>query len=166
MTQAFYQRLSKTRQKIYTNSNQIKSLKLKDSIILKKSSDVIEQSLLLANVDAVEAACQLFVDQMCVQFNLVSARTHVLERRPYDRNSELHGLYEPVDRSCTQGQIYIWMRTAKRQQVVAFKAFVRTLIHEFCHHLDYEYFRLPESFHTQGFYQRESSIYKQIITMR
>jgi hypothetical protein len=30
--------------------------------------------------------------------------------------------------------------------------------HEICHHLDYELFALPETFHTDGFYKRESSL--------
>jgi hypothetical protein len=31
-------------------------------------------------------------------------------------------------------------------------------VHEFLHHLDYEHFKLPETFHTEGFYRRESSL--------
>jgi hypothetical protein len=54
------------------------------------------------------------------------------------------------------------MRTVARKQVVAFKTFLRTLLHELCHHLDYELYRLPETFHTEGFYKRESSLYYQI----
>ena len=55
------------------------------------------------------------------------------------------------------------MRTAKRSDVVAFKTFLRTLLHELCHHLDYEYLELEDSFHTQGFFKRESSLFHQII---
>ena len=50
------------------------------------------------------------------------------------------------------------MRTARRRQVVAFKSFLRTVCHEVCHHLDYELFALEETFHTDGFYKRESSL--------
>jgi hypothetical protein len=50
------------------------------------------------------------------------------------------------------------MRTAARQQVVAFKSFLRTVVHELGHHLDYELFALEETFHTEGFYKRESSL--------
>ena len=50
------------------------------------------------------------------------------------------------------------MRTARKRQVVAFKSFLRTLCHELCHHLDYELFALEETFHTDGFYKRESSL--------
>lgn len=164
MTQAFFNRLSKTQQKIYLASDKIKTVALSDNESLKQYSHAIEQALLSADVDQVEACSQQLIDQISQQCNVVTARAHILERRPSNKSSELHGLYEPIDKTCKQGQIYVWMRTAKRQQVVAFKTFLRTLIHEFCHHLDYEYFHLNDSFHTQGFYRRESSIYKQIIT--
>jgi hypothetical protein len=51
------------------------------------------------------------------------------------------------------------MLTAKRGQVVAYRTFVRTLLHELCHHFDYTVLRLRDSLHTQGFYQRESSLF-------
>ena len=40
----------------------------------------------------------------------------------------------------------------------AFRSFLRTVVHEFLHHLDYEHFKFPETFHTEGFYKRESSL--------
>jgi hypothetical protein len=59
--------------------------------------------------------------------------------------------------------ITLWMRTAQRKQVVAFRTFLRTFLHELCHHLDYELLRLPETFHTEGFYKRESSLFRQLV---
>jgi hypothetical protein len=50
------------------------------------------------------------------------------------------------------------MKTAQKKQVVAFRSFVRTVVHEMLHHLDYEHFGLEETFHTEGFYKRESSL--------
>jgi hypothetical protein len=55
------------------------------------------------------------------------------------------------------------MRTAQRHQVVRFRTFLRTLLHELCHHLDYELLELPDSFHTDGFYRRESSLLRQLL---
>jgi hypothetical protein len=55
------------------------------------------------------------------------------------------------------------MLTAKRQQVVKFKTFLRTLVHEVCHHLDYVFFSLRDSFHTDGFFKRESSLMHQLL---
>jgi hypothetical protein len=85
----------------------------------------------------------------------------VLSVRPSDDWGELHGLYLPEDEG-QPAKIQVWMRTAKHKKVVAFKSFLRTLLHELCHHLDYEHFGFPETFHTEGFYSRESSLFKQI----
>jgi len=57
----------------------------------------------------------------------------------------------------------VWMRTAKHRRVVAFRTYLRTLLHELCHHLDYELLKLPDSFHTEGFYRRESSLVHQLL---
>ena len=76
---------------------------------------------------------------------------------------ELHGLYEPISDKVKQAEISVWMRTAKRKQVVAFKTYMRTLFHELCHHFDYELYKLEDSFHTEGFFKRESSLYKQLV---
>jgi hypothetical protein len=66
-------------------------------------------------------------------------------------------LYEPAE-GAGKATISVWMRTVRRRQVVAFKSFVRTVSHEVCHHLDYGLFALEETFHTEGFYKRESSL--------
>lgn len=49
--------------------------------------------------------------------------------------------------------------------MVAYRTFLRTLLHELGHHLDYELYRLEESFHTQGFYKREASMFRQLEAM-
>jgi hypothetical protein len=36
-------------------------------------------------------------------------------------------------------------------------------VHELCHHLDYELFELKETFHTQGFYARESALVRELL---
>jgi hypothetical protein len=55
------------------------------------------------------------------------------------------------------------MRTVHYRRVVAFRTFVRTLLHEVCHHLDYAHFRMADSLHTEGFFQRESSLFYQLV---
>jgi hypothetical protein len=77
----------------------------------------------------------------------------------------LHGLYVPTQ-GRTPAVITVWMRTAQRRQVVAFRSFLRTLLHEICHHIDYELFLLEESYHTEGFYKRESSLFHQLTALR
>lgn len=54
------------------------------------------------------------------------------------------------------------MRTAEHERVVAFRTFLRTLLHEVCHHLDFTLFGLSDTFHTEGFFRRESSLVKQL----
>jgi uncharacterized damage-inducible protein DinB len=56
------------------------------------------------------------------------------------------------------------MRTARQKRVVAFRTYLRTLLHEVGHHVDYTLLRLPESYHTEGFYKRESSLFHQLVT--
>lgn len=84
----------------------------------------------------------------------------VLAVRPSADWGELHGLY-------TRGEeaplILVWMRTARHARVVAFRTFLRTLLHELCHHLDFEVLGLPRSFHTEGFFKRESSLFHQLV---
>jgi hypothetical protein len=55
------------------------------------------------------------------------------------------------------------MRTARHRRVVAFRTFLRTLLHEIGHHIDYEHLRLADSFHTEGFFRRESSLFRQLV---
>jgi len=55
------------------------------------------------------------------------------------------------------------MRPARGCQVVRFRTFLRTLLHELCHHLDYDLLALPDSFRTEGFYRRESSLLRQLV---
>jgi hypothetical protein len=104
-----------------------------------------------------QRACQALCDALTTGYHVPPVRLLVLARRPSDDYGELHGLYEPeVNRR--RARITVWMRTAAKQQVVAFKAFLRTVVHELAHHLDYELFALDETFHTEGFYKRESSL--------
>jgi hypothetical protein len=63
-------------------------------------------------------------------------------------------------------RIRVWMRTARRADVVAFRTFLRTLLHELCHHLDFEVLGLDRSFHTEGFFRRESSLVRQLVPAR
>jgi hypothetical protein len=55
------------------------------------------------------------------------------------------------------------MRTARHRRVVAFRTFLRTLLHEVGHHLDYTFLKLADSYHTEGFFKRESSLFRQLV---
>lgn len=109
-----------------------------------------------------EQASQRLMDALVGALALPPIRMRVLERRPRRHWGELQGLYEPAEGD-RRARITLWMRTARRVQVVAFRTFLRTFLHEFLHHLDYALYRFPDSFHTEGFYRRESSLLKQLL---
>src|SRR5262249_13457337 len=60
-------------------------------------------------------------------------------------------------------EIVLWMRTAQRHDVVKPRTFLRTLLHELCHYLDYSHLGLEDSYHTMGFFKRESFLVKALI---
>ena len=154
---AYYARLSSTRQRIYRESDAIQSLAPPAGVSTGAHVARIRASLAAENRTQVEAACQALVDALVAGYGVQKIRVRVLARRPADDDGELHGLYEPNDPP-KPAHITVWMRTAARKDVVAFKTFLRTLIHEVCHHLDYELYELAETLHTEGFYKRESTL--------
>lgn len=158
----FYDRLSPARQRIYRASDAISRIDIANIRNMAPQVQQIERALSTANRAATEQACQALVNQLNTQLKTPAVRVKVLERRPSDDYGELHGLYEP-DNGGKVATVTIWMRTAQKEQVVKFRTFLRTLVHEMCHHFDYEHFRLAETFHTDGFYQRESVLIKELL---
>jgi hypothetical protein len=154
---AYYARLSPSRQRIYRQSDEIRSLDIPSGIATAGQVARIRESLLREDRPEVQAASQNLIDGLVAGYRVPKISVRVLARRPADDGGELHGLYEPDDAG-TPARITVWMRTAARKDVVAFKTFLRTLIHELCHHLDYELYKMPETFHTEGFYKRESTL--------
>ena len=154
---AYYDQLSAARQRIYRRSDALDTLALPAGMDVGGSVRSIRDALAMADRAEVQRRCQAVIDSLVSGFGVPVVRVRVLAQRPSDDYGELHGLYEPDD-ARAPARITVWMRTAQKRQVVAFKSFLRTLVHEFGHHLDYEYFKLPETFHTEGFYKRESSL--------
>lgn len=153
---AYYARLSPARQRIYRKSDEIGAIALARDVSAGPQVAALRAGL-VADRGATEQAGQALIDTLVAGFKVPPVHLKVLARRPSSDYGELHGLYEPVERGAP-ARITAWMRTAQRQQVVAFKSFLRTITHEFAHHLDYELFLLEETFHTEGFYARESSL--------
>jgi hypothetical protein len=154
---AYYARLSPARQRIYRRSDAIGVLTPPPDIAAGPLVAVVRERLAADDRSGVQAACQALIDALVAGYRVPPIRVRVLAQRPADGGGELHGLYEPGDEG-TRARITVWMRTKQRKDVVAFRTFLRTLVHELCHHLDYELYALEETFHTQGFYKRESSL--------
>ncbi len=158
----FYDKLNPARQRIYRASDAIPKIEIANIRMMAPQVQQIERALMTSNRAATEQACQALVNALNTQVKTPAVRVKVLERRPSDDFGELHGLYEP-DNGGKVATVTIWMRTAQKDQVVKFRTFLRTLIHEMCHHFDYEHLRLAETFHTDGFYQRESVLLKELL---
>ncbi|MEK9866681.1 MAG: hypothetical protein VW778_05435 [Betaproteobacteria bacterium] len=162
MVFSFYERLTARQQSIYRQSDDIKYLRLKTVDKLQLDAKKLGEILESEQLGEVQLICQQIANEIISQIKAPPVDVEVLSVRPSDDWGELHGLYLPEDDGET-ARIQVWMRTAKHKRVVAFKSFLRTLLHELCHHLDYEHFGFPETFHTEGFYSRESSLFKQIF---
>ena len=154
---AYYEKLSPAHKRIYRRSDEIAALALPAGVELGATVATIRSSLADDRRNDLQRACQVLCDTLTGGYNVPPVRSIVLARRPSDDYGELHGLYEPEE-GRRRARITVWMRTAAKQQVVAFKSFLRTVVHELLHHFDYELFALEETVHTEGFYKRESSL--------
>jgi hypothetical protein len=157
----YYDSLSDAKKRIYRKSDAIETIpvrnpgaihrvtvKLKESLEHDRRRDVARHA---------SGICRLVCEGLGAETLIVRIRS----RRPLSSDEELQGLYER-----TEGEpsvLTVWMRTAAKGQVVAFKSFIRTVLHELCHHIDYAYFGLADSLHTEGFFRRESSLYRQVV---
>jgi len=160
---SYFARLSKARQRIYLASAAVERVPLPQSGALAPAVEALTAALADEDRVGVTRVCQQLADGLCGQLRTPPVVVRVLAARPSRSWGELHGLYEPA---FTPPRITLWMRTAERHQVVAFKTFLRTLLHELLHHFDYEWLHLRESFHTEGFYQRESDLARQLLADR
>jgi hypothetical protein len=157
---SYYQRLTPRQKRIYDESDATSEVPLHRPEPHRERVDTLERALASGSASATELAAQALMDGLTVAFGVAALRVGVAERRPSWQTGELHGLYQADEKG--RFRVSLWMRTAQRAQVVKFKTFLRTFLHELCHHLDYQRFRLADSFHTEGFYRRESSLLRQL----
>lgn len=160
MVFAYYHNLSKNNQTIYDESDALKLPRFKGA---KKNIQPLVtkvQSSLASGVRIdTERATRALLLGLCESYQVAKISVKVLSFRPSDDYGELHGLYVRDPRSRRWPQISVWMRTAQHKRIVAPKTFIRTVLHEFMHHLDFEYFDLEDSFHTEGFFKREATLF-------
>lgn len=159
----YYDNLSATKKRIYRKSDAIESIPVKDPgriypVVLKLKKSLEENKRRDVARHASEI-CRI----VCRGLDTETLIVKISSNRPSNATSELHGLYEWAEGETPV--LTVWMKTAVKGQVVAFKSFIRTVLHELCHHLDYTHFDLEDSFHTEGFFKRESSLYKQIVPL-
>jgi len=160
---SFYRRLRAEQKREYDRSDARKSLPLAPDAALGAAANEIVAALDSGSTKRVGAAAQRLCDGICAALAARSRaqpapapRVKVLRTRPRRGQSEFHGLYTRfVNGDC---EIRVWMLTAAHGQIVKPRTFLRTLLHEICHHVDMTLLDLPSSLHTLGFHARESSL--------
>jgi uncharacterized damage-inducible protein DinB len=160
---AYFSRLSRKQQTIYLKSDATTGIPLPDAARLRPLVVELQAALESGERGATEPAAQGLATGLASALGVPPVRLRVLAARPHAGWGELHGLYEPPRRTGTLPLITLWMRTAKQRRVVAFRTFLRTLLHEMGHHLDYTLLGLGDSLHTEGFYKRESHLFHQLV---
>ncbi|MBM4270370.1 MAG: hypothetical protein FJ144_27825 [Deltaproteobacteria bacterium] len=161
MAREWWRRLAAAERREYERSESISRLVLPNDPSFAPMVHRVEQALAADDRAGAERAAQALVDRICIHVQVPRVAVSVLGKRPADGSGELHGIYHGNDES-GRDTITVWMRTAKRKDVVAPRTFLRTLLHEVAHHLDIRALGLPSSFHSKGFYQRESSLMRTI----
>jgi hypothetical protein len=150
---AFFYRLSPRAQRCYLRSDTIDRFDLTLTPALAARTRAALQTLAGGSLPAINAASQALVTELCQTLGVRPVMVEIRGVRPRDTRSELHGVFFPNARP---PRLIVWMRTAQRREIVKPKTFLRTLAHEVGHYLDYALLKLEDSFHTRGFFQRES----------
>lgn len=133
-----------------------------DAPALAALAAAVGEALATGKRPTVAKAVTAFVSALLEQLGAPPVKVHVREVRPDLEDAELHGLYTFATET-TPPRLEVWMRTRAHAQVVRFRTFMRTVVHELLHHLDVTVFEMEESFHTEGFFRRESSIVRALL---
>jgi hypothetical protein len=164
---SFYSRLGAEQKREYDRSDARRTLPLPADRALGAAANEIVAALGSGSPPRVGRAAQRLVDAVCAALDARSRRApsnpprvKVLRTRPRRGQSEFHGLYSRFESG--ESEIRVWMLTAAQGQIVKPRTFLRTLLHEVCHHVDMTLLDLPSSLHTLGFHARESSLLRSL----
>ncbi len=159
---SYYERLSAKDRATYRRSDAVTHIPLPDPAALRPLVARLEEELAGGKRARVAAAVTALSDALLAQLGVPPVDVRVRQVRPTLDDGELHGLYTYA-RDGKPPKLEVWMRTAARAKVVRFRTFLRTLVHELVHHLDIMLLGLDDSFHTEGFFRRESSLVRQLL---
>jgi len=142
----------------FLESDRIRTLDLPQHGCLLPIAKVIESAMKNGTSADVRRACAEFLNAASGFYRVHACGIRVLAARPLrvreSWSTELFGDYTHETML-----IRVWMRTAVRKEVTSFGTFLSTLCHEFCHHLDFQKFGFPDSWHSRGFYERAAALY-------
>lgn len=158
----YYARLSSRDKGVYRKSDAIAEVPLPDAAALHPLVAALGAMLEAGKRPSVGRAASALCNALFEQLGVAPVRIRVREVRPSSERGELHGLYT-FAHDGKPPEIEVWMRTAAHHRCVKFPTFLRTLVHEVAHHLDLTLHGLGNSFHTAGFFRRESSLSRQLL---
>jgi hypothetical protein len=142
----------------FLKSERIRTLDLPQDGGLLAIAKSLESAMKEGENADVRNACAEFLVATSEFYRTPNCNVRVLAARPLrvreNWATELFGDYNPETM-----MIRVWMRTAVRKEITSFGTFLSTLCHEFCHHLDFQRFGFPDSWHTRGFYERTAELY-------
>ncbi len=142
----------------FFESDRVKTLDLPPEGKLVDIAKRLESAMKADTILEVRSTCAEFLTSASDFYKVPICGIRVLAARPLrvreSYATELFGDYHPDTML-----IRVWMRTAVRKEVTSFGAFLSTLCHEFCHHLDFQHFGFRDSWHTRGFYERAAVLY-------
>jgi hypothetical protein len=155
---AFYYRLAPRDQKVYLRSDAIDAFNLIAGPNTLPLAEALIAALEGGSLTGTARAAQDLVTELCRLLGVRSVPIEVKGVRPRNARGELHGIFYP-----DAPRIVLWTRTALRHDVVKPKTFLRTLMHELAHYFDYALLRLGNSYHTRGFFKRESFLVRAVF---
>jgi len=158
----YFESLSAKNKRIYRASDAVAEIALPEPALdaLRIETRRLHGALSSESHRGTSHAARELVRTLCESLAVPTPEVRVHEVRPSGDYGELHGLYTRWEDG--RARLELWMRTAVNQRPVAFRTFLRTLAHEVVHHLDYVHLALVDSFHTEGFFKRESSLVRQL----
>jgi len=159
---AYYERLSAKQKATYRTSDAIAEVPLPAVAALVPLVRGVDEALATGKRARVAKAVNALTGALLAQLNAPPVKVHVREVRPDLEDAELHGLYTFAEGD-KPPRIDVWMRTRALAHIVKFRTFLRTVIHEVLHHLDVTIFEMDDSFHSEGFFRRESSIVRELL---
>ena len=143
---------------LFNESDRITTLLLPPPAALLGPTQLIAAGMQTGKAQEVRVGCEQFLQSLSRFYQVSPCGVRVLASRPLrireNWSNELFGDYNPSTLA-----IRVWMRTAVKKDITSFGTFLSTLCHEYCHHLDFEHFKFPDSWHTRGFYQRAGALY-------
>lgn len=164
---AFFYRMPLRAQRGYLASDAIDRFPLTPSPAAFTMVTALRTALDGGAPSVVQRASQSLLSEVCRLLGVRPVRIEVRSVRPHNSRGELHGLFYPQApvRTAAAGEplIVLWMRTAQRHDVVKPRTYLRTLMHELGHYLDYALLKLDDSYHSMGFYQRESFLVRTLF---